>query len=119
MSGGRGVSIAPGYLISHTYIEIPLEVKLRFGNDPSLRPYIFAGIAVGLLSSERAVSFNNSDGPVYSSTTDVGLIGGAGLDYVLPSGTSLFIDGSFRVNTNGYDSPINDLRFCAGILFPI
>ena len=117
--GVSGASVPPRLTPSHSYTEFPLEVRIRFSSETSLRPYIYAGIAVGLSSSsDRVVSFS-ADEPVYSSTTDLGLIGGVGLDYIFPSGSFLFLDGGFRGSTTDNNSPINDLRFCVGILFPI
>ena len=127
-SSGRGISGLPiFYSINHTYIEIPLEVKLRLLNDASFRPYLFSGITVGWLSSDKrgyVLYTSLPDATPITTTIDFGVIGGAGLDYVFPSGASSFIDAGYRVGlinlsktVNG--STVNDLRFCAGLLFPL
>ena len=126
-SFSRGVARLLSSSISHTYIEIPLELKLRILSNASLRPYLFSGITVGFLSSEKKGSFLYSslpDDPLLTSIIDFGVIGGVGLDYVFSSGTSLFIDIGYRVglinlNNTVSNSTVNDLRFCTGLVFPL
>jgi outer membrane protein W len=121
---------------SDNYIEIPIEAKLRFSNEGSLRPYVFAGVTVSFLYSARTVTttspvttygrtetqtYDNKNG---TSSNDVGVIGGAGLDFILPSGVTIFAEGGYRfgfiyINDMAPNNTVNDLRFSAGIVFPI
>ena len=108
----------PPASFSHGYIEIPLVLKVGLGSIVGLRPYFTAGISVAALLFEY---YDGVEGgaPQYPSTTDFGLLFSIGLAYRFPAGTSFFFDTGLRASMTGGEAPAEDLRYSAGILFPI
>jgi len=121
--------------ISSNYLEIPLTVKLRVGDDV-VRGYFFAGPTVGFLLSATAnsslsggASTSNNVKDQFTST-DFGIIGGAGLDFVLSPSMTIFAEGGYRFGFANIDASSNasdtfntentrDIRFSAGIVWAI
>ena len=125
-----------------TYLEIPLLVKVRFGND-AIRPYLFAGPSIGYLLSNTlrlqatgGMNIPNELGVTYQvdttgSTTDytnkidVSLVAGAGISWKLVQGSEFFLDASyaFGLTNSDQESGISvysrDIRLAAGVLFPL
>ncbi len=112
------------------YLEIPLEAKLQFGEDSKIRAYIFAGPTVGLLLSATANSTVNGGSSTSDnvkdqfSSTDFGIIGGAGLNFFLSDDLSLFLEAGYNygfanVQQDSQPTAANtrDIHIAAGILF--
>jgi hypothetical protein len=127
---------------STTYLEIPLLVKVSFGND-AIRPYLFAGPSIGYLLSSTVrlqatggMSIPNELGVTYQvdttlSTTDytnkidVSVVAGAGISWKLVQGSEFFLDASyaFGLTSSNQESDVSiysrDIRLAAGVLFPL
>lgn len=75
------------------YIRIPLKAIYFFGKYGSnLRPKIYAGPSFGILTSSK---INNVDVKSQTTSFDVALLGGAGLNYRLVKNTWLNTDISY------------------------
>lgn len=127
-----GTTISSTGTLTANYIELPITIKVRFG-DGAFRPYIYAGPTIGILlsaSSRSSANGQDSTSDVKSefTSTDFGVVGGVGVTYEVSEHTAIFLDAGYEygisnVANNSQNSGSNgtansrDIRIMAGILF--
>jgi opacity protein-like surface antigen len=120
-----------------SYLQLPVLLKVTFGSGP-LKPFFFAGPEFGFKlstketdkSSGRDTTFNVPDSEI--TTTNIGILIGAGISYAISPGTLLFLQGGYdyglsNINNqfgkgglSAADNPkasTRDIRVSLGILF--
>jgi len=71
------------------YIEIPVLVRATMQNEGKLKPSLFAGPAIGILLSNKITNGEEIDIKDASNGSDIGLVFGAGAEYMLEKGCVL------------------------------
>lgn len=69
---------------SATYVDVPVLLKVKFDAAPTFKPYLAAGLQLGLKLSDTPASTLN--------TMNLGIPFGAGFEYEVSPGVSLGID---------------------------
>lgn len=101
-----------------SYLEIPVLAKFQIPTTGSLKPSIFAGPALGFnLTSEfeiEAGGESETDDDVDVSSTELGVVIGGELAYILASGNAISLDirynpGITDVDSEGDESLQNDI----------
>jgi hypothetical protein len=138
-----GTTVTGTSTIKRNYIEIPLTIKAQFGTG-SVKPYVFAGPTIGILLSASVHSVANNgtnssdtteDAKSSYTSTDFGILFGAGATFAINPTTSLFVEASYdyglsnvsvnstMTNPDGTTTTSNntentrDIRLMVGILF--
>jgi hypothetical protein len=113
-----------------------LTAKLRFGDDGVVRGYVAAGPTVGILLSATANSSLNGGASTSSdvkdqfTSTDFGIIGAAGLDFVISPSMTIFAEAAYRYGFANIDASSNtsdtfnkentrDIRISAGVVWTL
>lgn len=123
------------YDATTTYAEIPLYAKFAIG-EGSLRPYVFAGPALGVLlwaKERRRTHFNDGRFPTDIDETksieddltsiDFGINAGVGVSMEITENTEIALDGTYSLGltdlleTTEFQAYSNSIRVMAALLF--
>ena len=98
------------------YIEIPILLKRKLITEGDVRPVFFAGPAIGILSSaNQKVEFMGEEEEVdikdVFTSTDIGLVVGAGLDWMVGTSGKLTLDARFTISlTDNFDKSSQEVE---------
>jgi hypothetical protein len=72
------------------YIEIPILLKAKLPTDGKIKPCVFVGPGIGFLLSSKISDDIELDVKDYTKSTDITLIAGAGVSYMMEKGALSF-----------------------------
>jgi hypothetical protein len=78
------------------YIEIPLLVRVTMPNEGKMKPSLFVGPAIGILLSNKITNGEEIDIKDATKSSDIGLVAGAGVEYVLEK-SCVLIDARYEM----------------------
>lgn len=110
--GGKISLVALGVALESVakldYINIPIHAKLKFLEQSSLRPFIYAGPSVGFLVSSKAEntvggSTTNVDIKGQTKSVDITADFGAGGEYDIAEATALYLQLGYSLGLSNID----------------
>jgi len=78
------------------YIEIPLLLRATMPNESKIRPSVFLGPSIGMLLSNKITNGEEVDIKDATKSSDIGLVAGAGVEYMLERGCVL-VDARYEM----------------------
>jgi outer membrane protein W len=78
------------------YIEIPLLVRATMPNESKMKPSVFLGPAISILLSNKITNGEEIDIKDATKSSDIGLVAGAGIEYMLEKGCVL-VDARYEM----------------------
>jgi opacity protein-like surface antigen len=91
MKGGKQTFGDTTYTLKGNYVEIPVLAKVYLPMEGKFKPHIFAGPALGILVTAKSSADPGIEVDVKDQTksTEVGILGGVGLEYKMETGCVL------------------------------
>ncbi len=89
------------------YIEVPVLVRATMPNESKVKPSVFLGPAIGILLSNKITNGEEIDIKDDTKSIDIGVVAGAGVEYVLENGCVL-LDARYEMGLSSIMKKVGD-----------